>query len=224
VTSNAASLTVTQEQLVSIQVTPAAASIAAGTTQKYVATGTYTDGKTQTISRLVAWSSSDTGVATIGTSGLATGVAPGTVTVSASLGGVKSNAAALTVTPAVLVSLQVTPAAASIATGATQQFTATGTYSDGSTQDVTLLASWVSSATGVATVSSKGVATGVAAGSANIMATYGGATVAAALTVTSASSSDPDANGDLHSGGNGDDDNDGGDDHSSHGDSRWRGN
>ena len=45
-----------------------------------------------------------------------------------------------------LVSIAVTPAKPSIAVGATQQFTATGTYGDGSTQNLTSTATWNSSA------------------------------------------------------------------------------
>jgi uncharacterized protein YjdB len=58
------------------------------------------------------------------------------------------------------------------AVGAAAQLTATATMGDGSTQDVTSSATWSSSNGAVATVSSAGVVTGVAAGSATIAATY----------------------------------------------------
>mgnify|MGYP001159368794 CR=1 FL=1 len=54
-----------------------------------------------------------------------------------------------------------------------QQFTATGHYSDGTTKDLTTLATWVSSLPGVAMVSPTGVATPVAAGTVTIWANYG---------------------------------------------------
>ena len=44
--------------------------------------------------------------------------------------------------PPTLTSIAVTPASPSIVTGATQQFTATGTYSDGSTQNLTNQVTW----------------------------------------------------------------------------------
>jgi hypothetical protein len=226
VQSNTATLNVTEATLVSNQVTPPAASIAAGTTQHYVATGTYTDGSTPDITKLVAWGSSDTSIATIGTGGMATGVTAGAVNISASLGAVPPATATLTVTAANLVSVLVTPATASIAKCATQQFTATGTYSDGGTQDVTTLSSWISGATSVATVSSTGLAKGVAAGSTSITATFSGMTSIAAVTVTSATVCDADSNGDDHGVGDGDN-RDGlrdGDDHSRRGDDRHRGN
>ena len=65
-----------------------------------------------------------------------------------------------------LVSIAVTPASAAIAKGTNQQFVATGTSSDGSTQDLTSNVSWSSSATNVLSISSGGLATG--AGSARL--------------------------------------------------------
>ena len=54
-------------------------------------------------------------------------------------------------TAATLVSIAVTPANPSVANGLTQQFTATGTYTDNSTQNLTTVATWASANTGVAT-------------------------------------------------------------------------
>ena len=56
--------------------------------------------------------------------------------------------------------------------GNTAQFTATATMSDGTTQVVTSLATWGSSNTTIATVSTSGVVTGVADGTLSITATY----------------------------------------------------
>ena len=58
--------------------------------------------------------------------------------------------------PPTLTSIAVTPANPSILIGASQQFTATGTYSDGSTQNLTSQATWTSSNTGVATINASG--------------------------------------------------------------------
>ncbi|HVA02442.1 MAG TPA: Ig-like domain-containing protein [Acidimicrobiales bacterium] len=93
--------------------------------------------------------------------------------------------------PAILLSITVSPAATSITQGATQQFSATGTYSDLSTRDLTDSVTWSSSSSSTATVSntpgSHGLATGVADGVATITATDPAALVSgtAALTVTS---------------------------------------
>src|SRR5216684_501191 len=61
--------------------------------------------------------------------------------------------------PPTLVSLQVTPANPSVAEGSQQQFTATGTFSDGSTQDLTRLVTWASSDNGTASIDRAGLAT-----------------------------------------------------------------
>ena len=67
--------------------------------------------------------------------------------------------------------------------GATQQFTATGTYSDGSTQNLSNRVTWTSSNTAVATINTNGLATGVSAGTATISATLGSVSGNATLTV-----------------------------------------
>ena len=68
-------------------------------------------------------------------------------------------------TAATLVSIEVTPADPSIANGTTQQFTATGTYTDASTQDLTAAVTWSSSDEGVATISNAGGSEGLATAS-----------------------------------------------------------
>ncbi len=84
---------------------------------------------------------------------------------------------------ATLSSIAVTPANPSIAVGATQQFTATGTYSDSSTQNVTSSATWSSSDTTRATINASGLATAVAAGPTTITATSGNISGNTLLTV-----------------------------------------
>ena len=81
-----------------------------------------------------------------------------------------------------LLSIAVTAVNSSIAVGVTDQFTATGTYSNGTTQNLTSSVTWSSSSTAVATISSAGLATGVAAGSATIKATSG--TISGSVTLT----------------------------------------
>lgn len=159
VTSSTATITVTQPVLQSITVTPANQSIALGQTQLFTAIGTFSDNTTLDITTSVIWNSSVTGIATIsntsGTKGLATSFSEGTTTITASFSGIASNAATLTVTPAKLVLITVSPASAdiSIASTTTKQFTATGTFTDGSKQDVTTSVAWNSSDANVATIS-----------------------------------------------------------------------
>ncbi len=90
-------------------------------------------------------------------------------------------------TAATLQSIAVTPATATVQAGKTQSFTATGTYSDGSTQNISTQVTWSSSNASVASVSSSGVATAIAGGSSSIIASQGvgetGVSGSAALTV-----------------------------------------
>jgi Bacterial Ig-like domain (group 2) len=180
--SGTANLAVTAPSatLASIAVTPATASIAAKATQQFAATGTYSDGSTANITNTVSWTTSSATVATVSASGLATGVAAGSATVTASLSGVKGTAT-LTVTP-ILTSISVSPATPTISVAATQQFTATGTYSDGSTKPVT--ATWTAANPAIATINASGLATAVASGATLITASSNGISGSTTLTVS----------------------------------------
>ena len=185
-------VTVTGATLTSITITPPSTSLAKGTSQQLTATGTFTDQSTQDLTRFVLWTSSDSTIAAVsnvpGSKGLVTGTGAGSTTITAALAGV-SGGASLTVTAAVLTSITVTPPSPSLAKGTTQQLTATGTFSDGTTQDLTTSVSWISSASAVAVSNaegSQGQVTGVAVGNATIAATQSGITGTAAVTVTAA--------------------------------------
>jgi uncharacterized protein YjdB len=178
-------LTVTGPTLSSIAVTPASPSIAKGTTQQFTATGTFSDNSTQNLTSSVTWSSQTTGIATITTGGLAKGVGVGTSKIQATSGAV-SGSTVLNISAATLTSIAVTPVNPSIVKGATLQFTATGTFSDTSTQDITTSVTWVSATTGVATISSAGLAKGVGVGSSTIQATSGGVSGSTVLNISAA--------------------------------------
>ena len=83
-----------------------------------------------------------------------------------------------------LVSVAVSPATASIFTGASQQFVATANYSDGTSRDVTVGAAWTSATPAVASVNAAtGMAAGVSGGSSVITAGFNGKNGSATLTV-----------------------------------------
>ena len=172
--------------LTSIVVTPANSSIAAGATQQFTATGDYSDGSQQNLTNSVTWNSSSTAVATISSSGLATGVATGSTTIQATSGSINGSTGLTVTPPPTLVSIAVTPANSSVAAERTLQFTATGTYSDGSQQNLTSSVSWTSTNTAAATISTTGLATGVATGSTTIQAASGSINGSTGLTVTPA--------------------------------------
>ncbi len=178
-------LSVTAATLRSILVTPANPAIKVGETQQFTATGTYSDNSTSDITNQVTWSSSNTDVATISSSGLATAHSVGNTTIKAELSGV-SGQTGLSVTAATLSSILVTPANPAIKVGETQQFTATGTFSDNSTSDITNQVTWSSDKTDVATISSTGLATANSVGNTTIKAELSGVSGQTGLSVTAA--------------------------------------
>src|SRR5581483_1975595 len=181
INSQPVTLTVTAATLATLQVSPANPSVPLGATQAFKATGVYTDNTTQDLTATVTWQSDAPSVASISNAapnnGLASTLAVGTAHVSAMLGSVTSDPVVLTVTSAALVSIEIDPAAPTIARGLTQQFTATGLYTDNSTQDLTASVTWSSSKASVATISnasgSAGLATSHAVGSTTIGAVSG---------------------------------------------------
>ncbi len=81
-------VTITDANLVSIDVTPNGASVAAGKTQQYTAMGTYSDASVIDITRKVTWSTSDATIATTNQAGLVTGQSVGATNVVATLGAI----------------------------------------------------------------------------------------------------------------------------------------
>lgn len=183
-------LIVTKANLMAIQVEPQNAVVVLGFTKRYTATGVFTDGMTQNITDKVTWSTSDSSLVTIsnepGSKGMATPILVGTVTVSATYSGI-TGSTTLEVQPASLKSIQVTPLGDTLQPAYTKQFKATGNYSNGATQDLTVLAAWSSSNTSVAVVSNQngtqGLVTGVSEGTTTINASYNGIVGSAQLTV-----------------------------------------
>jgi hypothetical protein len=177
--SGSTTVTVAPAALVSVAVTPTSASVAKGNKQQFTAIGTYTDNSTQDLSSTVTWTAT-VGV-TISNTGLATGSTMGSATVKAAAGPMNSNNAAITVTPPVLASITVAPASIVVPKGLTQNYTATGVYSDGTTQILTSTVSWT--ATSGASINSAGLASANVLGQNTITATSGAINGTADLTV-----------------------------------------
>jgi hypothetical protein len=92
------------------------------------------------------------------------------------------------VAPPTLASISVAPSSVSITVGATQQYTATATYSDHSTANVSSTATWTVAPASVATTNSSGMATGVNTGSTTVTASLSGMSGNASLIVTATNS------------------------------------
>ena len=183
--SGTASLTV--EALTAITITtPASGSVAENTSIGLVATATLADTTTQNITSSVLWTSSNPAVATMsdasGSFGQAAGVAPGTVTILATFSG-QVGVASLAVTNATVSSITIKPATADIALGSRQAFSATGTFSDGTTEDLGGQVTWSSSDITVAIINNTGAISTTGTGTTTIEAALGAVNDTAVLTV-----------------------------------------
>src|SRR5438105_12790313 len=188
-------------RLYTISVQPASGSVvltSVGQTAQFSAYGVSQMGSaiptTNNITGSVSWSSSNTAVATINSSGLVTAVGAGKAQITASKDGLASSSdvtvslssgggtggSSITITPSTVTETFI---------GETTQFIATGSLNGGSTQKLTSQVTWASSNTQVATITSGGLATAVAPGTTTITASSGGTIATAALTVTSGGAS-----------------------------------
>src|ERR1017187_9167375 len=172
--------------LVSISLSPSSPSIAPGTTVQFHATGAYDDGGTRDLSTSAQWSSSATSVATIDSSGNATGVASGSTSITAKLGAI-SGSTNLMVTSASLLSITIHASKAAIPIGIPEQLSATGKFSDGTSQTITNSVSWASTKPSVLTVNNGGLIFSVGTGTSQITAQLGSITGTKKITVTSVS-------------------------------------
>jgi hypothetical protein len=170
--------------LVSIQVTPQNPSTSVGALEPFVATGTFSDGTQQNLTSSVSWTSSSS-AATIAVNGTSTSVSPGQSTITATAGSV-TGTSLLTVNSATLTSIAITPGKPTIVAGTTEQFTATGTFSDGSKQNLNSSVTWNSSSPNIAPVPVNGATTTLLAGHTTITATLGSVTGTTTLTVSAA--------------------------------------
>ena len=166
----------------SLTLTPATNSIASGTTMQYAVSATYSDGSTQAVTTGLSWASSSPTTAAVNAAGIATGISPGQSTITVTYGTV-TGTASLTVTPATLTGLVVVPTSPTVGINGNVQFTATGIFTDNSTQDLTSQATWNSSAANVALISSAGMATGLSTGTTTVTASYEGMSGSSTLTV-----------------------------------------
>lgn len=197
------------EPITGLSITPGTDSVAlAGQTAQFIALGTSgTTGLATNVTTLVAWSSSNAGVATIGANtGLATAVGQGTTQITALYTNpdrsVEAATATFTVTGSTsepLQSIAITPATQSILAGQTSQLIAIGTFSPTATtpgtQDLTNTVKWTSSNSSIASITSPGgLLTAVGPGTAVITAIATNpdtsvVTETATVTVTAASGS-----------------------------------
>jgi parallel beta-helix repeat protein len=131
--------------------------------------------------RAVAWQSSNATLATVSDAGVVTGVAAGSVSITAVSEGI-SGSSSLSVVPVPVASVAVTPASVSMLAGATYQLAATAYDANGAALGRAL--TWSSSDPAVASVSSTGLVSAASTGSAVVTVTSEGKSAQCAITVT----------------------------------------
>lgn len=170
-------ITVTAAVLDSFTTSATTVSLAQGLTQTVTLSGTMSDGTAAGSSTLSSctWTSSNTSAASLsvstGASSTVNSVGQGSSTVTVTCGAIQHQIT-VTVTAPVATALAVSPTNPSIAVGATQQFAAKATMTDGSTLDMTATATWTSSNTTYVSMdtTTMGLAHGLAAGGSTITA------------------------------------------------------
>jgi trimeric autotransporter adhesin len=181
-------LNVSAATLNSVTVTPATAEIAPAGIFDFSATGNFSDGSTQDVTGMASWSSNTVTVASFATASApaVTGQGIGQTTITAKVSGI-SGTGSLAVASPTQITLATSPSTVQIANQTAAQLTVTGTFADGTTQDLTSVVNWTSSAPSVATVEYQtGVVSSLSSGSSTITATLGSATATVQLTVTNA--------------------------------------
>ena len=160
--SGTSAVTVNPAPVASVDVTPSPASVAVGITLQLTATPKDANGNTLT-GRTVTWVTSDATLATVNANGLVTGTSVGgPVTITATSEG-KNGTSSVTVTPAPVAAVDVTPSPASVVVGTTLQLTATSKDAAGNALTGRTV-TWGTSDTTLATVDVNGLVTGKAAG------------------------------------------------------------
>ena len=172
----------------SISLTPTGPSINVGSTKQFTATAGYSDLSSKNVTTSATWSSSDPTVARI-QSGLASGMAPGNVNITASFSGVSAVTTLNVIGSGTLSSFSISQINPSIAPTAKLQMFGYAEYSDGSAVWVTSSTQWLSSNPAVAAIQDQGQAfpglvTAAAAGTTTITATFNGLTQTTKITVT----------------------------------------
>ncbi len=175
----------------SVTVSPTSLSLQSGSPQTLTAVIKNSAGTALALSP-TSWTSSDTGKATVNSSGVVTWVAAGTTNVAAHYNALDSNNCAVTAVPAAdttPASILIAPSTATIEVGRTQQLTALVKNAAGQTLGGVSPSGWSSATPATCTVSSTGLVTGIAAGGPiNVTATLNALTSNACAVTVSASS------------------------------------
>lgn len=184
--NQSAVVTVSPPVLRSLAVDPPSASIPAGLSQTFTASGRFSDGSRRDLSSQVNWSSSSPMVASLSMDGRAQGLAQGFTTVTAvdPTSGISSgvSSAQLTVRPAEMAMMSVSPRPVDLVESQTIGLTATATFTDNTVREVSGAVTWSSNSV-AASVDGSGQVAALAVGTATVTATDGVTGVSASTVV-----------------------------------------
>ncbi|WP_413583251.1 PA14 domain-containing protein [Bdellovibrio sp. HCB288] len=172
----------------SISISNVPAQLNRGATFTADAVGVYSDSQVRNLKDFGVWDSSDVSVLSRSDSDFS-GDAAGTSNVTFTFAGTQVSRS-VTVKSTTLTSLQISPSQVTMLAATLKNLKVTGTYNDGSTQDLTGVATWSSSDNNKVTVdnaSNKGLLQSVAGGTANVMAEVGAVSATRSITVSSSS-------------------------------------
>jgi uncharacterized protein YjdB len=172
--------------ITSVTIIPGSQSVASpGQTSAFIAIGATSNGATEDVTSLVAWTSSSPSIGTVSAAGVATGVSQGTTTITALFTNpdksIATGSAAFTIvggTSELVTALTIYPSSQSLTQAQTTQFFVIGKQGASGLQvDETAAVTWTSSDTNVCTVGTTGngtpgLATAVGAGTSTITATF----------------------------------------------------
>lgn len=149
--SERAGVTVVDSTLTSLVVEPADSDLIIGVDRQFSATGTYDDGHTQDLTDESDWSSGNTSLVTISGNGVATPLAKGNTTITASVGVLSDTATVSINDPNEIAGIVITPEGYDFLTGELKQFSAYAYFADPykDFEIVTQKCLWISSDTAV---------------------------------------------------------------------------
>ena len=178
-----ATITVMPMPVARVNVTPANPNVVVGQTLQLLASAEAANGQALG-GRPVSWTSGSPGVASISSTGVVTGLAPGTAIMFANIEGVVGTSL-VTVRQVPVATVVVTPPTSSVVAGASTQLSASVRDASG-TALMGRLVGWTSSDDAVAIVSSTGGVNGLKVGTVTITASSEGKSGTATVTVTAA--------------------------------------
>ncbi|UTW48161.1 Ig-like domain-containing protein [Bacterioplanoides sp. SCSIO 12839] len=167
--------TITDATLTSLTLRPGSFNIPLGQSGQFEVEGGYSDGSIHDLTGNsdINWNSSVEGIISFDDKGVITALSEGVTAVTASLGNVKSSGSnTINATRAVLINFSISPDIISKPKGLTQQFTATGYYSDNTEKDITNQISWKSETPNIVTSLGNGVFKGIVIDEGQISATF----------------------------------------------------